>query len=160
MKPDPGFRRVDYKHYVTGPSALNFPSSLATGDWRRLNYFDVFAKSYEIFIAGINFPDTSEYFGNEGIMEVSGLLIEMGIKPGKTEVWMADHYRAAADSVVSWAMSKNQICTVEVNEYFPGFDQRNAFVDLLLEAKEGLMQDGLWNKIDVWLAEQLKEGLA
>jgi len=32
---------------------------------------------------------------------------------------MADHYRAAADMIVRWALSKSEHCNVEVAEWFP-----------------------------------------
>lgn len=38
---------------------------------------------------------------------------------------MADHYRAAADMVLKWALSDSRHCNVEVAEWFPSPEARS-----------------------------------
>lgn len=43
---------------------------------------------------------------------------------------MADHYRAATDMIIRWALSESRYCNVEV-EWFPAEMDRQRLLDLL-----------------------------
>ncbi len=44
---------------------------------------------------------------------------------------MADHYRAAADMVVKWALSDSKHCNVEVAEWFPAPEAKQQLFEVL-----------------------------
>jgi hypothetical protein len=72
-------KRVSREHYVTGKAAINFPhSGSTTGGWHFMSYFDREAGVAKVSLAGIHYPDTSDFFGNSGILYVTVQLAERG----------------------------------------------------------------------------------
>lgn len=147
--------RVTREHYITGKAAINFPlPGVTTGGWHFLSYWDRDAGVAKVSLAGVHFPDTMEFFGNAGIVEVSQVLVRLGWLVQGTDVFIADHYRAAADMVVRWALSESTRCNVEIDEWFPDDDDKRRFVDLLLGARPRLGELGRLQKVDAWLRTQ------
>ncbi len=152
---DLDLRRVSREHYITGKAAINFPfPGVTTGGWHFLSYWDREAGVAKVSLAGIHYPDTSAFFGDLGVAEVTQMLVRLGWLVEGRHVYIADHYRAAADMVVCWALSESQHCNVEIEEWFPDDDDKRRFVDLLLAARPRLQELGRLGKVETWLRTQ------
>ncbi|WP_372029880.1 hypothetical protein [Pseudomonas kurunegalensis] len=147
--------RVSREHYITGKAAINFPSPEGvTGGWHFLSYWDRNAGVAKVSLAGIHYPDTTEYFGDVGIVEMSQVLVRLGWPVEDRDVFIADHYRAAGDMIVRWALSESQRCNVEIEEWFPGGYDKQRFVGLLSAARPRLGKMGRLEKVNSWLRAQ------
>lgn len=105
-------------------------------------------------LAGIHYPDTTSYFGDLGITDVTDQLAERGwIVEGRL-LYMADHYRAAADMIVKCALSESKHCNVEVPEWFPSEKDRQRLFELLDLVNPKLRESGRLGKIEAWLTSQ------
>lgn len=67
---------------------------------------------------------------------------------------MADHYRAAADMVVKWALSHLKHCNVEVAEWFPSFEAKLRLLGVLDLARPKLSELHRLQKMEAWLSSQ------
>lgn len=113
-------KRVSPHHYITGKAAINFPHpGSTTGEWHFLSYFDQDSKVAKVSLTGIHYPDTTGYFGDLGITDVTDQLAERGWIVEGRRLSTADHYRAAADMIVRWALSESVHCSVEIDDWFP-----------------------------------------
>ncbi len=65
---------------------------------------------------------------------------------------MADHYRAAGDMIVKWALSEPRHCNVELGEWFPSSVDRQRFLTLLDLARPKLLEVGRLEKLEAWLS--------
>ncbi|MGF6329347.1 hypothetical protein ABH909_002225 [Pseudomonas sp. BS3782 TE3695] len=129
---DLDLKRVSREHYITGKAAINFPATGGTtGGWHFLSYFDRESGVAKVSLAGIHYPDTTEFFGDVGIFEVTDQLTRRGWPSEGKTLFMADHYRAAADMLVRWALSESSHCNVETSEWFPAAIDRQRFLTLL-----------------------------
>ncbi|WP_092357893.1 hypothetical protein [Pseudomonas sp. NFACC25] len=147
--------RVTREHYITGKAAINFSfPGVTTGGWHVLAYWDRDSGVCKVSLAGIHFPDMTAFFGDAGILDATQLLAERGWHAEGKSVWMADHFRSAADMVVRWALSESQHCSVEIGEWFPAEGDRQRFLDLLGEAKLQLREMGRLEKVERWLDTQ------
>jgi hypothetical protein len=152
---DHDFSRVTRKHYITGKSAINFPLvGVTTGGWHSLAYFDRDSGMIKLSLAGIHYPDTSSFYSDAGIRDMSKELERRGWSTGGRAVFMADHYRAAADMVAKWAMSNSKHCSVEIANWFPGESDRERFLDLLTTGSTRLQEIGQLEKVERWLPYQ------
>jgi len=148
-------KRVSREHYITGKAAINFPHvGSTTGGWHFLSYFDRESGVAKVSLAGIHYPDTTAYFGDLGIADVTDQLAGRGWSVEGHRLFMADHYRAAADMVVRWASSESNHCNVEIAEWFPdGMDRQR----LLTILNAGMPKLGILNKqekVNAWLCTQ------
>lgn len=82
-------------------------------------------------LAGIHYPDTTDNFGSLGITDVSDRLADLGWSVGGQRLLTADHYRAAADMIVSWALSESIHCSVEIDDWFPSRAERQRLLEML-----------------------------
>ncbi|WP_137163370.1 hypothetical protein [Pseudomonas asiatica] len=147
--------RVSREHYITGKAAINFPfPGVTTGGWHFLSYWNRAAGVAKVSLAGIHYPDTAEFFGDVGIIEVGHVLRRLGWAIEGRDVYIADHYRAAGDMVVRWALSESQHCNVEIEEWFPGDDDKQRFVGLLVAGRPRLQELGRLEKVETWLRDQ------
>lgn len=65
-------KRVSCEHYITGKAVINFPhSGSTTGGRHFLSYFDRESGVAKVSLAGIHYPDTTGYFGDLGITDVT-----------------------------------------------------------------------------------------
>ncbi|WP_426212478.1 hypothetical protein [Pseudomonas sp. TWR2-1-1] len=151
---DHDFLRVSREHYITGKSAINFPSMGATGGWHSLAYFDRDSGVMKLSLAGIHYPDTTVFFSGAGICDMSPELERRGWSTGGRAVFMADHYRAAADMVAKWALSNSKHCNVEIANWFPAEPDRERFLDLLATGSTRLQEIGKREKVECWLRYQ------
>lgn len=152
---DLNLSRVSREHYVTGKAAINFPfPGVTTGGWHVTSYWDRDSGLCKVSLAGIHFPDTTEFFGEAGIDDATQVLAERGWHAEGKAVWMADHSRAAADMVVRWALSDSLHCNVEIADWFPSTEDRQRFLDLLRSARPHLLDLGRMEKVDRWLETQ------
>lgn len=148
-------KRVSHQHYITGKAAINFPHpGSTTGGWHFLSYFDRESGVAKVSLAGIHYPDTTGYFGDLGITDVTDQLAELGWAAGGRRLYMADHYRAAADMIVKWLLSDSKHCSVEVAEWFPSPADRQKLLRLLELAKPKLLAVGRLEKMEAWLSSQ------
>jgi hypothetical protein len=151
---DHDFSRVNRESYITGKAAINFPSTGTTGGWHSLAYFDRDTWSVKLSLAGIQYPETTGFFGDAGIFDATQALVEQGWSVGVRVVWMADHFRATADMVVRWALSDSKHCNVEVSDWFPGDADREHFLNFLSLGKQRLQELGRFEKVERWLRGQ------
>lgn len=116
-----------------------------------MSYFDREAGVAKVSLAGIHYPDTSDFFGGAGILDVTVQLAERGWPVEGASIFIADHYRAAADMVVKWALSESKHCNVEVAEWFPSSEDRQGLLMLLDLGKPKLLEMGRLQKMEAWL---------
>ncbi|MGO3987224.1 hypothetical protein ABI582_22970 [Pseudomonas sp. SAS7] len=147
--------RVTQEHYITGKAAINFywPGT-TTGDWHRLSFWDKGASRVRVALAGIHYPDTSLYLGSHGVVSASRELKQQGWTIHH-EVYMADHFRAAADMAIAWALGESKHCSVELADWFPdAADFRSVVV--LLESSLVRLDDLPRERIRQWISIQLR----
>lgn len=148
-------KRVSHQHYITGKAAINFPHpESTTGGWHFLSYFDRESGVAKVSLAGIHYPETTVYFGDLGIIDVTEELAKCGWSVEGRRLYMADHYRAAADMVVKWVLSESKHCNVEVADWFPSPADRRRLIELLDLAKPNLLEVGRLEKMQAWLSSQ------
>ncbi|MEE4072648.1 hypothetical protein [Pseudomonas viridiflava] len=148
-------KRVSHQHYITGKAAINFPyPGGTTGGWHFLSYFDRGSGVGKVSLAGIHYPETTGYFGDLGITDVTDQLAERGWFVDGRRLYMADHYRAAADIIVKWTLSDSKHCNVEVAEWFPSPADRQKLLRLLELARPKLLAVGRLEKMEAWLSSQ------
>lgn len=110
-------KRISREHYITGKAVINFPHpGSGTGGWHFLPYFDRESGVAKVSLAGIHYPNTTGYFGDLGIADVTDQLADRGCAVEGRRQYMADHYRAAADMIVKWALSDSAHCNVEIDD--------------------------------------------
>ena len=145
-------KRVSRTHYITGKAAINFPhAGSTTGGWHFLSYFDREAGAAKVSLAGIHYPDTTGFFDHAGVIDVTEQLAKLGWFAEGRRLFMADHYRAAADMVVKWALSESRHCNVEVAEWFSSPEGRQELLMLLDLGKPKLLEMGRLQKMEAWL---------
>lgn len=153
---DKTLSRVSREHYITGKSSINFPLNDETGGWHFMNYYDKDSGVFKVSLSGIHFPETSSYLGDDGVIDVSAEMKRRGIDTSKSRIFMADHYRAAADMVIRWALSESKHCNVEVNDWFPKDEDQRKFFSYIDKARQKLEEVGKWKKVDCWKRSQLE----
>lgn len=114
----------------------------------------------KVSLAGIHLPDTTAFFGDAGILDATRLLAERGWHGEGRTLWMADHFRSAADMVVRWALSDFEHCSVEADEWFPTAEDRQRFLELLGAAKLQLREVGRLEKVERWLETEANQDCA
>jgi hypothetical protein len=148
-------KRVSREHYVTGKAAINFPhSGSTTGGWHYLSYFDRVSGVAKVSLAGIHYPDTTVFFGEQGIINATDLLAKRGWMTEGQSLFMADHYRATADMVMKWALSESRHCNIELAEWFPSADEKQRLLDLLDTGMSKLQEINKLEKVELWLSSQ------
>lgn len=108
----------------------------------------------KVSLAGIHYPDTTGYFGDLGITDVTDQLADRGWIVERRRLFMADHYRAAADMIVKWSLSESGQCNVELAEWFPSPEDKQGLLKLLELAKPKLLEVGGLEKMEAWLTSQ------
>lgn len=148
-------KRVSREHYVTGKAAINFPyAGSTTGGWHFLSYFDREAGVVKVSLAGIHYPDTTAFFGDAGVIDVTEQLAKRGWFVEGRRLFMADHYRATADMVMKWALSESKNCNIELAEWFPSADDTQRLLGQLDTGKSKLQETGKLEKVELWLSSQ------
>ncbi|WP_122606159.1 hypothetical protein [Pseudomonas viridiflava] len=148
-------KRVSQEHYITGKAAINFPHpGSTTGGWHFLSYFDRESGVAKVSLAGIHYTDTTDFFGDMGVIEVTDQMARRGWSAEGRQLYMADHFRAAADMIVKWALSDSKHCNVEVADWFPSPTDRQKLLRLLEVAKPKLLAMGRLGKMEAWLSSQ------
>ncbi|SMS12674.1 hypothetical protein CFBP1590__5088 [Pseudomonas viridiflava] len=148
-------KRVSRWHYITGKTAINFPyPGCITGGWHFLSYFDRDSGVAKVSLAGIHYPNTDAFFGDTGITDVTEQPRKGGWPVEEKNLFMADHYRAAADMIVKWALSDSRHCNVEVAEWFPSPEARSRLLELLELGKPKLLELSRLQKVEAWLSSQ------
>jgi hypothetical protein len=106
-------------------AAINYPhAGSTTGGWHFLSYFDRDSGVAKVSLAGTHYPDTTDFFGDAGVIDVTDELAMLGWSEGGKRLFMADHYRAAADMVMKWVLSGSKHCNVEVADWFPFYEAK------------------------------------
>lgn len=148
-------KRVSHQHYITGKAAINFPHpGSTTGGWHFLSYFDRESGVAKVSLAGIHYPDTTGYFGDLGITDVTDQLADRGWSVEGRHLYMADHYRAAADMIVKWALSESIHCGVEIDDWFPSRTEKQRLFEVLDIGTSTLLEVGRLQKVRAWLRTQ------
>ncbi|PHN42223.1 hypothetical protein [Pseudomonas sp. ICMP 564] len=149
---DLDLKRASREHYITGKAAINFPRpQTATGGWHFLSYFDWEAGVVKVSLAGIHYPDTTGFFGDEGIVDVTEQMARRGWSVEGRQLYMVDHYRATADMIAKWTLSESRHCSVEIAEWFPTEMDRQRLLDLLDIGRPKLRVLSKQEKVDAWL---------
>lgn len=146
-------KRVCRRYYITGKAAINFPNpESTTGGWHFLSYFDRESGVAKVSLAGIHYPDTTDFFGDEGVIDVTDKMEQLGWSEEGRQLYMADHYRAAADMLVRWALGGSDHCNVEIDEWFPSPSEKRRLLAMLDAAKPKLFKVGRLHKLEALLA--------
>lgn len=148
-------KSVSQVHYITGKAAINFPhAGSTTGGWHFLSYFDRESGVAKVSLAGIHYPDTTDFFGDAGVLDVTQQLIERGWAIAEKRLFMADHYRATCDMLMKWVLSESTHCNVEIDEWFPSLSEKRRLLELLVAAKPELSKVGRLHKLEAWLSSR------
>lgn len=148
-------KRVSRIHYITGKAAINFPhAGSTTGGWHFLSYFDRDSGVAKVSLAGVHYPDTTDFFGDAGVIDVTDDLAMRGWSEDGKRLFMADHYRAAADMVMKWVLSDSKLCNVEVADWFPSSETKQRFFEILNSGRRKLLDPDKLQKMEVWLSSQ------
>ncbi|MCK3828231.1 hypothetical protein [Pseudomonas sp. W2Aug9] len=148
-------KRVSRTHYITGKAAINFPhAGSTTGGWHFLSYFNRDTSVAKVSLAGIHYPDTTDFFGDAGICDVTDQLAKLGWASEGKRFFMADHYRAASDMIVKWTLSDSKHSNVEMAEWFPSLEDRQMLFTLLGTGKQKLLDMGRLQKLEGWISSQ------
>lgn len=99
------------------------------------------AGAAKVSLAGIHYPDTTG-FDHAGVIDVTEQLAKLGWFAEGRRLFMADHYRAAADMVVKWALSESRHCNVGVAEWFSSPECRQELLMLLDLGKPEASRNG------------------
>jgi hypothetical protein len=89
-----------------------------------------------------------------GIIDVTDELSERDWSVDGHRLSMADHYRAAADMIVRWALSESNHCSFEIDDWFPSRAERQRLLEILDTARSQLSKVGRWQKVEAWLRAQ------
>jgi len=147
--------RVSRTHYITGKAAINFPhAGSTTGGWHFLSYFDPDSGVAKVSLAGIHYPDTTDFFGGAGVNDVTDELSKRGWSEDGKRPFMADHYRAAADMVMKWVLSDSKHCNVEVADWFPSSETKQRLFEILNSGRPKLSDFDKLQKMEAWLSSQ------
>lgn len=65
-----------------------------------------------------------------GITDVTDQLADRGWAVKGRRLFMADHFRAAADMIVKWSLSESGQYNVEVDEWFPSPEDKQGLLKL------------------------------
>ncbi|KFE52413.1 hypothetical protein [Pseudomonas syringae] len=150
---DVDLKRVSHEHYITGKAAINFPHpESTTGGWHFLSYFDRESGVAKVSLAGIHYPDTTDFFGDVGVLDVTHQLAARGWVVESKRLFMADHYRAASDMVIRWVLSDTLRCNVEIDEWFPSQVERQRLLEMLDLGKPKLFELGRLQKMESWMS--------
>ena len=148
-------KRVYRTHYITGKAAINFPHpESTTGGWHFLSYFDRDSGVTKVSLAGIHYPDTTDFFGDAGIIDVTDKLAKRGWTEDGKRLFMAYHYRAAADMVIKWALGGSKHCNVEVAKWFPSSEAKQRLLEILDSGRPKLLDPDKLQKMEAWLSSQ------
>ena len=148
-------KRVSRTHCITGKAAINFPhAGSTTGGWHFLSYFDRDSGVAKVSLAGVHYPDTTDFFGDAGVNDVTDELARRGWSEDGKRLFMADHYRAAADMVVKWVLSDSKHCNVEVAEWFLSSRTKQLLLEILGSGKPKLLDPAKLKKLEAWLSSQ------
>lgn len=151
---DLDLKRVSREHYITGKAAINFPhAGSTTGGWHFLSYFDRDSGVAKVSLAGIHYPDTTDFFGDAGVIDVTDELAMRGRSEDGKRLFMADHYRAAADMAMKWVLSDSKHCNVEVADWFLSYETKQRLFEILNSGKTKLLDLKL-QKMEAWLSSQ------
>jgi hypothetical protein len=141
--------------YLTGMLALNIPSpdGALTGDWHKGDaIMTADASSLDVFRAGgERFPDTSSFFGSDGIYDYAPTLRKRGFEP-TGPVFMANHFRAIVDLVITWYLRGTVPAPVPFADFFPFPEHRRMFFNFL-NVRARSFAPGLRSVFAQWLRE-------
>lgn len=109
----------------------------------------------KVSLAGIHYPDTTDFFGCAGVFDVTDQLTKLAWCAEGRRLFMADHYRrAAADIIAKWALGESKHCSVEIDEWFPTSNDKKRFVDLVTTGMPKIGQYAKSGKVEIWLSSQ------
>lgn len=97
---DPDLKCVSHRHHITGKQPLTPHSESTTGGWAFPCLLDRESGVAKVSLAGIHYPETTVYLGDQGIIDVTDQPVQRGWSAEGRLLYMADHYRAAADMIV------------------------------------------------------------
>jgi len=76
---DCDLKRVSRGHYITAKAAINFPQpESTTGGRHSLSYFDRDSGIAKVSLAGVHYPDITDFFGDVGVNGVTDKLARRG----------------------------------------------------------------------------------
>lgn len=76
---DVDLKRISRENYITGKAAINFPyPGCTTGGCHFLSYFDRETGVAKVSLAGIDYPNTTSFFGDKGILDVAEQMATRG----------------------------------------------------------------------------------
>lgn len=106
----------------------------------------------KVSLAGIHYPDTSFLFGTTGVLDAREELAKRGWHLDSA-IYMADHFRAAADMVTAWAIGQNEHCNVELADWFPAHEDHTTVVRML-ESSLSKLEYTEQQRLSHWLKRQ------
>lgn len=139
------------QRYLSGMAALNIPSSKGTGDWHLIEtFFRPHQQRSRLFIAGAGCEaDTTPLLADQGVFECSAILNEWGIPHPPGTVYAATHARAIADMVLVCVLDGSHADYVELDDWMPRNEDKQAVFDLLDMAMQYLTLEQK-SRVTVW----------
>lgn len=108
----------------------------------------------KVSLPGIHYPNTTGYFGDLGIADVTDQLAESGWVVEGRRLFMADHYRTTADMIVKWALTDAERCNVELDEWFPPPSEKQRLLEILDATGQKFLEVGRLHKVEAWLSSE------
>jgi hypothetical protein len=109
-------------------TAINIPSPEGTGDWHFHDaIFGTPGKPHRYFIAGTDFKDDTDIFGDAGVSDCKPLLAKYGAFTGGGpiriaepvgSVYAANHYRASADLLLDFIQKGDPLTLYSIDDWF------------------------------------------
>ncbi|OOF38506.1 hypothetical protein BKK51_10565 [Rodentibacter trehalosifermentans] len=137
-------------HYVSSIVALNIISPKNTGDWHSAAALSQNSYPLEFYLYGENqSKNTHHLLGQQGIIDGTQRLNDMGYYPENTPVWIADHPRACVDYLYYAVLKTGSIGRVMLDEWFPN-DEDKQSVYALINALEPNLTDDERENLQLW----------
>ncbi len=144
------------QRYLSGIAALNIPSFKGTGDWHLIEtFFRSHQQRSRLFMAGVGCEaDTTPLLADRGVFDCSAILNEWGIPHPPGTVYAANHARAIADMVLVCVLDGSHPDHVELDDWMPGNEDKQAVFDLLDVAMQYLTWEQQ-SKVAAWKKKNL-----
>lgn len=136
--------------YISSIVALNIISPENTGDWHSSAALSSDAYPLEFYLYGENQPKSTHHLlGQQGIIDGTGRLNEMGYYPENTPVWVVDHPRACVDYLYYAVLKTGTIGRVMLEEWFPSEEDKQS-VYALIDALEPHLTNDERDNLQLW----------
>ena len=144
-------------NYISFKSALNlrFDEEFTTGDWHfEQTFFGYRKPTYPPLAGRGGLINTVPALGSLGVRDMSHVIADEGIRPYEGPVWVANHYRAIADTCMhrlSGSYFKEVLSPCQINDWLWTEDDVDTLVEDYLKPLRMLTRGVRREVFDKWL---------